>query len=436
MRKNLVIPLSMFLVLLLASPVWASVNLNVNGRAYEPVQPLQLEQGITKGSLDLVGRVLGADVSVKDQEIIINKAGHILTLKVGSTSARFDGQEMMMPVAPQVLDSKIMVPLRFIYELFGAEVKWQDQSRTVAVNFSETRQGLSVEEMLAKSSAAMEKYNSYKMKVAMDMQNEVVEANKPGDIQKMDMTMQMVVATQVNPMLIYGKTSATSATVNLPQENTAQAIPAESEILINDTGMYMTMPDQGWVKFDVPGLDMKALLEQTGSQDPLSSIKQMKDYGVMMSYGNDREKNGQPYWIINVTMGADSLNQFFSKAMKNLPLQEQPILKDVTQDVAQEITELMTDVFKNMQADIFYNVWIDQNNYQPTYMDLEAAMKMNMQVPADKNTKTEISMDMKQKANYEIYDLGADFAVPDVSSAIPMNDYIKQQTEAVNRQSN
>lgn len=430
MRKNLVIPLTMFLVLLLASPVWASVNFNVNGKAYEPLQSLQLEQGITTGSLDLIGRVLGADISVKDQDININKAGHILNLKIGSTSARFDGQEKMMPAAPQVIDGEIMVPLRFVYELFGAEVKWQDQSRTVAVNFNETRQGLTVEEMLAKSSAAMEKYNSYKMKVDMDMQNEVVEADKPGDIQKVDMTMQMVMATQVKPMLIYGKTTATVA---LPQENTAQAVPAESEMLINDTGMYMTMPDQGWVKFDVPGLDMQTLLEQAGSQDPLSSIKQMKDYGVMMSFGNDREKNGQAYWIINVTMGADSLNQFFNEAMKNLPLQEQPILQGANQDVTQEITKMMTDIFETMQADILYNVWIDQSNYQLTYMQLEAAMKMNMQIPIDQNTQTGISMNMKQKANYEIYDLGVPFAVPDVSSAIDLNDYIKEQTAVLSQ---
>lgn len=422
MRKNLVIPLTMLFLVIFTCPAWADVNLNVNGRMYEPAQPLQLEQGTTMGPLYVVGRVLGADASVKGQTIIVKKAGHTLNLTVGSTTAGFDGQEVLLPRAPEIINEEIMVPLRFIYERFGAQVDWQGQQQTVSVKFSELRQGLTVEEMLTKSSAAMEKYNSYKMKINMNMQSEVVEAEKPDQIQKMDMTSQMVLATQLKPILVYGKTSATAS---LPEGTPAQAAPIESEMLINDKGMYMTMPGQGWVKFDMPGIDINALLEQSGSQDPMSSLKQMKDYGVVMSYGDDRQRDGKDYWIINVTMGADSLNKIFGDTLKKIPVEE----KTIAQDVSEGINNMMTDMFKNMQADIVYNVWIDQSNYQMSFMDLDASMKIKMQIPAqDQKTEADsVDMDMKQEARYEIYDLGVPFQVPDVSAAIDMNEYLEKQ---------
>ncbi len=422
MRKYLVIPLTLLFMVIIASPAWAGVNLNINGKLYEPTNPLQLEQGTTMGPLYVVGRVLGAEVSTSGQIITIKEAANTLVLTVNSTSAAFNGKSVTLPRAPEMVNGEIMVPLRFIYESFGAKVDWQGQNKTVAVKYSEQRQGLSVEEMLAKSSAAMEKYNTYKMKINMSMQTEVAESPKPGEKQKLDMDSQMLLATQLKPVLMYGKTSVAAS---LPQRATAPAGPAESEMLINEKGMYMTMPGQGWVKFDLPGIDMKSLMEQSGSQDPMSSLKQMKDFGVVMSYGDDREKNGKPYWIINVTMGADSLNKVFGDTMKKLPVQG----KTETKDVTEGISNVMTDMFKNLQADVVYNVWIDQSNYQAAFMDLDARMKMKMQIPAqEQNAKaSSVEMDMKEKASYEIYDLGQPFTVPDVSTAISMKEYMEKQ---------
>ncbi|HPR93782.1 MAG TPA: copper amine oxidase N-terminal domain-containing protein, partial [Syntrophomonadaceae bacterium] len=45
-----------------------------------------------------------------------------------------NGQEIRPDVAPQIINGRTMVPVRWIAEALGAEVKWDDKSRTVSIN--------------------------------------------------------------------------------------------------------------------------------------------------------------------------------------------------------------------------------------------------------------------------------------------------------------
>lgn len=413
MRKSLTIVLSLSLLLLFATPALAGVNLNINGKPYQPLVQPRIEEGTTMVPVYVAGRVLGADVIAAEQSVEVVKNGKKLTLTLNMKEASFNGKTINLPVAPVRENGQVIVPLRAVMDVFGAEIDWQGESRTVLINYQEERQGMSVEDMLVKSSEALAAYNTYKTKVDMNQDIQVTNPEKAGQLEKMSMKMNMDMAVQNKPVLVYGKTSVDMAVpgeAGMPVTNT--------EILLNDEGMYMTMPDQGWVKMNIPGVDIKALMEQAGSQDPVSSLKQLQDAGAIMSFGNDQQKNGQDYWILNVTMGPDSLNRIMQNVLKNVPL---------PQDAANELDQVITQVFKNMKVDMVYSVWVNQNNFLTDYMQLESDVNLNMQVPAEPNQPEKLvnmDMNMKQKAFYEIYDLGASFTVPDVSKAVDINEVL------------
>jgi len=274
-----------------------------------------------------------------------------------------------------------------------------------------------VEEMLAKSSETLAQYNTYKTKVDMKQQMEVNNPQAPGKMEKMDMKMDMDMFVQNKPMLIYGKTRAQVA---LPEGTDNTGMEAmDNEMLLNEQGMFITMPGQGWVKMTIPGVDMKALMEQSGSQDPLSSLKMLKDAGVIMSFGNDQQKDGCSYWVINVTMGADSMTQILQDALKQVPL---------PQAESTEINQVLAQLFKNMKADMVYSVWINQENFITDYMQLDSDVSINMQIPpemAEQEEAVAMDMAMKQSAFYKIYDLDVPFTVPDVSKAVDMNEVLQ-----------
>lgn len=172
------------------------------------------------------------------------------------------------------------------------------------------------------------------------------------------------------------------------------------------------MPGQGWVKMSIPGVDLKALLEQSRGQDPLNSLQQLKEAGVIMSLGDDRQKNGRSYWIVNVTMGADSLSRLMHEMTAKLSL---PLDKNAEQ------------FLKNIIADAVYTVWINQDTFLPDYMDVDSNIRINVQLPVADTQDQPIIVDMamKQTGTYEIFDPGVPFTAPDVSQAVDFNDLIK-----------
>lgn len=54
-------------------------------------------------------------------------------LKLGSTTAWVDGQEVTMDVAPSLIDNRTMVPLRFVSTAMGADVTWDPTTETVGI---------------------------------------------------------------------------------------------------------------------------------------------------------------------------------------------------------------------------------------------------------------------------------------------------------------
>lgn len=412
MRKSLIGLLTLFLLLVLTASALAAtndINLNINGKPYQPVSLPQLQEGTTMVPVYLVGRVLGADISTSDQTISIKKNGRTLTLTLGSVEANLDGQVISLPQAPARVNSELMVPLRVVADTFGASVDWQAQTQTVAVHYREKRQGMSAEELLAKSGEALGKFNTYKTRVDMTQHMEVANPKKAGEKEKLDVTMHTEMAQQKQPLLAYGRTRTTFSG---PTKDAGNPGGMESEVLINEQGVYTTMPGQGWVKMSIPGVDLKALLEQSRGQDPLNSLQQLKEAGVIMSLGDDRQKNGRSYWIVNVTMGADSLSRLMQEMMAKLSL---PPDKNAEQ------------FLKNIIADAVYTVWINQDTFLPDYMDVDSNIRINVQLPVADTQDQPIMVDMamKQTGTCEIFDPGVPFTAPDVSQAVDFNDLIK-----------
>jgi hypothetical protein len=365
----------------------------------------------------VVERVLGAEITTADENINIIKNDQTMTLTLNSDKASFNGADVNLPLAPRRENGEVMVPLRAVMDAFGARVDWQADTRTVMVGYQEERQGMDAEGIIAKSNEAMAKFNSYKTKVDMKQQMEAANPEKAGQKEKMEMNMNMEMAVQNKPVLVYGKIRTV---MDLPGQSITGAI-GNSEILLNEQGMYVTMPEQGWVKMTIPGMDIKALMEQSGNQDPLNSIKQLKDAGVILSFASDQQKEGQSYWVINVTMGADSVSRLTQDVLKQVPL---------PQGESSEINQAIEQVFKNMQADIVYNIWINQESFLSDYMELDSDVKINMQLPSEATEKDEpVTMDMamQQSAFYEMYDWDVPFEVPDVSGAVDMSELIPQQ---------
>ncbi|HCF71551.1 MAG TPA: hypothetical protein DER33_08220 [Syntrophomonas sp.] len=418
MKKRLIILVTMLFILMMAVPAMAEVNLDVNGKAYKPAYAPQVEAGTTMIPVSVAARTLGADLTIQDKQIELNKNGNILKMTEGSLAASYNGEDRTMPRAPELKDGEMLVPLRFVCESLSAQVLWQEDAQTVAIQYQEKRNDMSAEEMLGKSSQALADANTYKMKLNMDM---TLGMQSGSEGTTMNMKTQADCAYQEKPLVMYMKQQLSGASA----DSSEKIENVKAEVLVNESGMYMTMPDyDGWIKLEVPGLDIKALMEQAGGQDVMSSITKMKESGMLLNYGNDGNKDGKDYWVLNITMSPDSFQNYLQSLMKQVP----EVFNPPAEAANAENPLALEELFKNMQVDMFYQMWIDQKTFLPQFLDLDANMDLTMKIDDENKNPVEMSVQSKQNAKYELYDFGIDFSVPDVSSAISMSDYMAKQT--------
>ena len=291
-------------------------------------------------------------------------------------------------------------------EGLGATIDWEGETRTVLVSFQEQRDGMSPEDLLVKSTEALAAYNTYKARAEMTQDMQMLNPDT-GEREEIQMKMLMEMAMQNEPILVYAKTDTVSSSPELPE-----AEDFSTEIVVNEDGLYMTMPGEGWVKLSIPGMDLQTYLEQS-NQDPLKSLQQLSEAGILICYGQDQEINGQSYWVLNVTMGPDSFSQLFSQVMES-PLQE---VED--QNTGEELSIILQKLFENMKADMFYNMLINKETLIPEFMNLYSTMEIKTEIPDPDNNNESIPLDMnlQQTATYEYYGFNEDFTVPDLSQA-------------------
>ncbi len=138
-KSFLVVLLAILLISLAAgSAVGAPqpIQVFVDGRALAFDVPPVVVSGRTLVPLRAVFEALGAEVDWNQETRTVTASwpGGSLTLPVGARSARVGGAERLLDVPAQIVGGRMLVPLRFVAEAMGAQVGWYPASRAITIN--------------------------------------------------------------------------------------------------------------------------------------------------------------------------------------------------------------------------------------------------------------------------------------------------------------
>ncbi|WP_420795521.1 stalk domain-containing protein [Desulforamulus aeronauticus] len=94
-----------------------------------------IENGTTLVPIRSIFESLQAEVTWDQttQTVTAVKDNFTLQLQVGSLVALRNGQPISLQVPGKIIESSTMVPLRFVSESLGAEVRWDEPSKTVVI---------------------------------------------------------------------------------------------------------------------------------------------------------------------------------------------------------------------------------------------------------------------------------------------------------------
>jgi hypothetical protein len=118
------------------APAAAAVTIVVNGSTVSFDQPPIERSGRVFVPLRGVFERLGASVVYDNGLINATGNGRNISLKIGSTLATINGETYSSDVAPFLVGSRTLVPLRFISEALGAAVNYDSGNQTVSISMN------------------------------------------------------------------------------------------------------------------------------------------------------------------------------------------------------------------------------------------------------------------------------------------------------------
>jgi hypothetical protein len=82
-----------------------------------------------------LGEILGAEVVWDDaaRTVTLTKGDTTVVFTIGSTTYTVNGEAKTADVAPEIANDRTMLPARFVAEAFGATVGWDAATQTVLI---------------------------------------------------------------------------------------------------------------------------------------------------------------------------------------------------------------------------------------------------------------------------------------------------------------
>jgi len=116
-------------------PAAPAIAVNINGQQLNFDVPPIVQQGRTLVPLRAIFQALGAAVTwdQNTQTISASKGNTQISLKPGESVANKNGTKVKLEVPATIVDGRTMVPVRFVSESLGAQVSWDESTRSVNI---------------------------------------------------------------------------------------------------------------------------------------------------------------------------------------------------------------------------------------------------------------------------------------------------------------
>ena len=139
MKKVISVLIAVIMMIGMTCPITSmaddGINIIINGQVQQYDQMPVIVNGRTLVPLRGIFEALGAVVSWDDstKTIIGVKATKSIVLQIDNTFASINNEATTLDVAPSIMNSRTMVPVRFVSEALGADVQWDGNTRTVTI---------------------------------------------------------------------------------------------------------------------------------------------------------------------------------------------------------------------------------------------------------------------------------------------------------------
>lgn len=119
-----------------AKPNQQDIKIEINGKSViSDVAPF-VDNNRTLVPIRVISENLGYNVNWDNQtqKVTVKNENKVVELTIGKKDVNINGNNSSIDVAPMIKNDRTFVPLRFISESFGNDVKWDNDSRVVKID--------------------------------------------------------------------------------------------------------------------------------------------------------------------------------------------------------------------------------------------------------------------------------------------------------------
>ncbi|MGE5654715.1 MAG: DUF6612 family protein [Bacillota bacterium] len=302
------------ILLLLGGSVLAAdeVGISVDGVFYKPEVPAQIVDGSTMVPLRFLSTALGADVGWDEAtSTAIVRKGYSTDLAIttpihavrdGRTKLEINGE--IKDVKLVRISDRLMVPLRFISETFGALVDWDGTTNTVVIKSKQAQ----VMELLLTSNHKLLEADGYAF-----TNTGTVTVSTMVDGQKQDMEMVIRQQGAFNKPSEFHFTMLTQL-ADMPD---APAPVPPVEMYLKGSSLHVKLPSGLWQKTEVPDIS-----QLTSQYDPAMYIEMLKGLNPDFET-NPYTDSGRQYIVVKSEFSGAKLYEVVKGLMADLMPQAQ-----------------------------------------------------------------------------------------------------------------
>lgn len=113
----------------------AEITVKLNGKKIDFDQPPIIVNGRTLVPVRAIFEALGATVEWDNttETVIAKRKNTTISLTIGNNVMQKNNKDITLDIAPQLLNSRTLVPARAIAEAFGCNVDWDNDTQTVLI---------------------------------------------------------------------------------------------------------------------------------------------------------------------------------------------------------------------------------------------------------------------------------------------------------------
>lgn len=405
----LTVLVAVFLLGVCGAALADNVSIVINGTRMTPDVPPQIIDGRTLVPLRFVSQALGAQVGwdVGTQTAIVRK-NFTTNLPVDVPVNRISDQRLKLEVNGKlvegvplvVVDDRVMVPLRVISETFGADVRWDGETRTVLITMPNTggaggndpnkEQSL---KLLSEGLMKLQNNNEYSFTMNSTLRFEVsaegeqmkavYEGKASGAIRK--------------PEEVYMKYEMNLLDFQAPDIEPGIMEPndvkATVEVYVKGNKVYAKVNDGQW---ESGCTDQSCSVNVQKLSDMRYIMELYSGPSVRFAPVREIRKDGKDYLVLSGSIGGID----FSRFLANTGFQE--IIAEIREDTLQ-------DLLKDTRASFEY--WVDKNSM--ILSGFKAGVSGTVKVPVSEDSRESnevtISVDIQAEGTYGV---GIPFQIP------------------------